>query len=216
MRLTLLPCYDGQPYDGDLSPFHPLNGRLDEEELRAFLLELSNFGSDRFPRRTLPEVVDHLMSKETVVIGGGLVAVKDAYRLFPGCCSGLESWRAWDGTRQGAGPGFMGHDPNAWVDVSGPQAILHNGSGRADEALAVSYEEIAVAVEQAGADLEAFIEIMRTWLHQSGILNADDFVSKLAEWFWIGPDANLRAEQVKRDFADLLARLHAPRNAGDI
>jgi hypothetical protein len=207
MRLKLIPCYEGEPYEGDLSPFHPLHGRLDEQQMSAFLMTFSYRDAELGKVRTVAEAVDHLVAASSLTVSGGLVAVKNDYRLFPGCCHGLESWRAWVGTRQGKGPGWMGHDPSAWVDVSGVEAIFHNGTSAPNEALSVRYDEITEAVEQAGRDLEDLMEAMRAWLSRSGIAKVDDVISKLTKELWIGPSAALAAEQVMHDMADILTRL---------
>jgi len=194
MQLMLLPCYEGESYDGDLSSFHPLHGEMSEAAMLQFLIALSRYGDRDFTSTEPTEIVARLMRREDAVIGGGLVAVKGDYRLFPGCCCGLESWRDWQGLRPlSQNAVWLGHDPNAWVDSTGPKAVLHNDQSKGLEALEVDYAEIEAAAHQAGIDLEEFMLALELWLTGLNIADAEAVCAKITNWFWIGPAGAIRA-----------------------
>jgi hypothetical protein len=193
MMLRLLPCYEGVSYEGELTPFHPLHGDMDGDALYLFLVSLSRYGDPDFRSDDLAAIAARLLSREGAVLAGGLVAVKDAFRLFPGCCCGLEGWREWRFVVPGDHNGlWLGHDPSPWVDTTGPVAILHPDEGD-DETLAVPYAEVGEALARAGRDLEDFLAVLALWLKAEGIADSPRLVARIGEWFRIGdahaPDA---------------------------
>lgn len=168
--LEILACYEGDRYAGDLSPFHPLNGDMDDAALRAFLIALYEYGSFDVEGALLDDksIMNALLTSDHRAIAGGLVVVSGDYRLFPQCCCGLEDWQGWRGLKQGVPGPWLGHDPDAWIDTSGEKAVLHNCQTVGQEALEVSYEELDAAVDRASKHLSEFLEKLRARLKAVG------------------------------------------------
>jgi len=185
MALTMLPCYEGKPHSGGLSPFHRLHGHMGAEELWEFLVALCEYGVESKRPRTLTEAVECLLKRKTAVLAGGLIAVKDKYKLFPSCCCGLESWREWTQIVQDGPSPWLGHDPDPWVDTKGSNAIFHNGLKVENEDLEVSYSDLKRALIQTEKEFAAFLTTLRKWLIDSNIRSADEVCRKIDKWFLI-------------------------------
>jgi len=188
--LRIYACYEGDAYDGELSPFHPLNGEMDETSLSNFLKELHDYGggeNDTQNADTPAALIKSLLTREEQVVSGGLVFMAKGFRLIPGCCCGLEGWIEWKGLKKDSHSPWLGHDPSPGVDTRGNKAILHNGLNVGQESFELSYEELSEMVEQVSLTLSQFLERLHAWLIDIDQGNSERLTEKIAEWFHIKP-----------------------------
>lgn len=185
-KLHLLPCYEGQPHQGEHSPFYRFHGGMTGDEHWAHLLELCAYAHQREnPPDTPSEATDLLLKRNVLVIGGGLIAAKSDFRLYPSCCCGIDDWRGWlEVKRDGPSP-WMGHDPGPWIDTSGAKAILHNDVEREPKTIEADYEEIKTALRQAEKDLRDFLRSLEDWLASEGIEQASALGAKIDQQYGI-------------------------------
>lgn len=207
MKLRLVACYEGRPHGSELTPFHPLNGAMREDELFSFLVALSEFDLEGKTPATPSDAISVLLNRDDGMLAGGLVAMKNEYRLFPGCCHGLESWREWANLRKGGPSPWLGHDPDAWIDASGERAVLHNGRAGPSESLEVEYSEISEAFANVEAELDLFAARMESWLVGIDAVRGGQLSDRLREWFWIGQKADERAASTALEYKLLVERL---------
>lgn len=188
--LRLYACYEAEPYDGPLSPFRRLSGAMSSEDHRRYLFAQAAYGQGSIETQDLREAVGSLLDRPQAILSGGLVATKADFRLWPGCCSGIESWRKWRSVRKGEGSPWLGHDPDPGVDTSGERAILYDDlpfstAKRAE----VSYDEIQAALDDTEQDLRDFLKGLEAWLMAEGVEEAADLCAKIDDWYAItAPD----------------------------
>lgn len=173
-------------------------------EFKGFLVELLRYGNAGPVPEGLQEVVDALRLRETAMIGGGVVAAKGDFRLVPGCCNGLESWGAWAGIKRGGPSPWMGHDPDPWIDTNEGIAVLHSDSGENGPSIEVSYPEIEAAFRELSSELVSFVIALEDWLASENINYGQQLCVRLKDWFWIGDEAEARADAVKEKLASIL------------
>ena len=191
--MQLYACYEGEGYDGELSPFHPLNGEMDEASLFNFLKELYDYGGDEDDTQnadTPTDLIKSLLNREEQVIAGGLVFVSKGFRLIPGCCCGLEGWIEWKDLKKDSHSPWLGHDPSPGVDTRGNKAVLHNGLNNGQESFELSYEELSEMVQQVSLALSQFLGRLNAWLIDVDHESSERLTEKIAEWFHIKPLAN--------------------------
>ncbi|MCA8900914.1 MAG: hypothetical protein KDA53_06645 [Hyphomonas sp.] len=188
-KLKLIPCYEGKP-EGDAYPeFHALNGRLGETELVDFLRTVCSYGAPKAEVSSASEAAAFLTAltpDAARVLSGGLTAQKGAFKIEPSCCCGLEGWREWYWLLDGHGSPWLGHDPSPWVEAHDGQIVLHTDEGEQGEALTVPAEELAAALNQARADLEAFAASLRAWILRENVQDGQEMCNLLEFWFAIG------------------------------
>ncbi|WP_026941010.1 hypothetical protein [Hellea balneolensis] len=190
LQLRIYACYEGDEYKGELSPFHPLNGEMDEASLLNFLKELHDYGGDEDDNQnaeTPAALVKSLLAREDQVVAGGLVIIGKGFRLIPGCCCGLEGWVEWKDLKKGSHSPWFGHDPFPGVDTRGDKAILHNGLNVEQESYELSYEELSKMVEQVSFTLSQFLGRLQVFLNNIDCKNSERLTQKIAEWFHITP-----------------------------
>lgn len=184
-KLKLLACYEGVPFDGAYSPFHRLYGRMNNDELWAYLIAQCEYGGEQFKPETLNEAVDYLLNEESAILAGGLVAIKSDFKLFPGCCCGIENWRAWRSIKKGGYSPWLGHDPDPWIDTTGDAAVLHKDLEEESASIEVDYDELRYALDKVEKDFHEFLSTMNKWLKEEGIKNADTLTKKIDQWYHI-------------------------------
>lgn len=188
--MRIYACYEGDAYEGEFSPFHPLNGEMDEASLLNFLKELHDYGGDEDDNQnveTPATLVKSLLAREEQIVAGGLVIIGESFHLFPGCCCGLEGWIEWKDLKKGSISPWLGHDPFPGVDTRGDKAILHNGLKVEQESFELSYEELSKMVEQVSFTLSQFLERLQVFLNNIDRRNSERLVQKISEWFHITP-----------------------------
>lgn len=188
-RLSLIPCYEGTLDPATLSNFHALHGRLDEAGMMAFLRAVCDYCDPREDVSTPEEAASFLTAlpaQASRILAGGLTARKGDFEIEPACCCGLEAWREWHDLFEHQVSPWLGHDPTAWVEPKDGQFILHTDQGEKGEALAVSPDELAAALNQARVDLEAFFDSLRTWMIRDGVAGGIAMCERLETWFCVG------------------------------
>ena len=184
-NLKLLACYEGEPYDGEHTPFHQLHGHLSDQGYWKFLVAQCDYMEESFSPSNPQSAVDFLVSLDEAVLGGGLIAIKGKFRLYPGCCCGIETWSEWKEIKPDGASPWLGHDPDAWIDTSLQDAVLHNGLESEVRSLEVSYQEIESALYRTERDLREFLVGLQNWLVEVSVTNAEELPAKISEWYKI-------------------------------
>jgi hypothetical protein len=104
------------------------------------------------------------------IVSGGLRASDDDHEITPGCCCGLEMWREWHLLLSSSQSPWLGHDPDAWVEIQGDTFIVwsdgpegHGVAGGALESVRFTRAELGAALGAVEADLRGFLERLRSW-----------------------------------------------------
>lgn len=185
-KLRLLACFESEPYEGALSPFRRFWGGMSGSEYRQYLYAQCTYGRNSKTADDIRAEVDFLLSNDdAMILAGGISAIKGDFKLLPSCCSGIEGWREWRAIRENGLSPWMGHDPDPWVDTSGPIAVLHNGVSNGIESTEVTYGEIQLALDEVESDLNGFLIGFEEWLKSEGVQNPSALTSKIDEWFQI-------------------------------
>jgi len=188
-KLKLIPCYEGRSVGDAYPDFHALHGGLNETELVAFLRTVCSFGdpaADVLSAGEAAAFLTALPSDATRILSGGLMARKGDFLIEPSCCCGLEGWREWYSLLDGTGSPWLGHDPSPWVEAKDGKLVLHTNEDEQAETLTVPADELAAALDQARADLEAFAAVLRAWISREGVPDGTKMCDRLELWFSIG------------------------------
>ncbi|MFD8787665.1 hypothetical protein [Kitasatospora sp. NPDC059599] len=82
----------------------------------------------------------------------------------PGCCTGLEDWRAWLDVTDGAGTAWFGHDPDARVEWVGRTVRLTQDAEDDDSpVIELSPDELRRLLAGAERDLRDFLALAARW-----------------------------------------------------
>ena len=197
-QLKLIPCYEGRSVGDAYPDFHALNGNMSDAELMAFLRTACAYGDPKADVSTPAEAaafLNSLSEQANRMIAGGLMARKGEFIIEPSCCCGLEGWREWYSLSDGIGSPWLGHDPSPWVEAKDGQFVLHTDEDEQAESLTVPAGELAAALDQARADLDAFAAVLRAWISRECVPDGAKMCDRLELWFSIG-EANAKGPQV--------------------
>ncbi|OKI94663.1 hypothetical protein AMK10_15350 [Streptomyces sp. CB02058] len=185
--IVMRPVLEISPSDGfalwpvaGVRPFHhlPLSGELSATEVATAVMgiaacnDLDPEHDGRPPRPTDPldSFLHGLLTFEDLFVAGGLRVVDtvNGVEFLPGCCSGLEEWRAWAGVVDGSGSPSFGHDPDPLAERVGDVVRLVVDAERSDsEVIELSVTDYRHLVEGAGRDLADFLALAMSWVSEN-------------------------------------------------
>ncbi|WP_435975601.1 hypothetical protein [Streptomyces sp. Qhu_M48] len=128
-------------------------------------------GDDRPPRPADPlgSFLHGLLTFDSPFAAGGLrVADSSTGATFlPGCCNGLEEWRAWHTVIGGSGPVSFGHDPDPVAELIGYTVRLTVDVERDDSpVIELPTIELGHLLDGAERDLTDFLTLATDWASQ--------------------------------------------------
>jgi hypothetical protein len=182
--MRLRPCYIFKDPERKKLEFRFLDGDLDEDGVRDFLVSLCVYGGDRGWTGTISEALPLLIERDSQVIGGGLAVIDDQIEFFPACCCGLEDWRDWFDVLHGEGPQWLGgHEPDQWVEIEGEHAQIHSESTESHDILKVDLVTLKLALEQAEQDLIEAVGRIHEVARAVSPQHTKELISRITGWF---------------------------------
>jgi hypothetical protein len=104
------------------------------------------------------------------IAAGGLCASDETHEVAPGCCCGLEMWREWHLLLSSSQSPWLGHDPDAWVEIQGDTFIVWSDDPHGNnvgehplESVCFTRAELGEALSAVEADLRGFLDRLRSW-----------------------------------------------------
>ncbi|MFD7324801.1 hypothetical protein ACFV9D_27555 [Streptomyces sp. NPDC059875] len=166
------PVVEGEPFR-----YLALSGELTSAEVGTAVMRIAecndidpdpNAGDDRPPRPADPlgSFLHGLLTFDSLCAAGGLRVTDGStgVTFLPGCCNGLEDWRAWHTVASGSGPVSFGHDPDPVAERFGDTVRLTVDVERSDspviELPAVELRRLLGGVER---DLADFLALAADW-----------------------------------------------------
>lgn len=190
MSLKLYPCYKGQEYESEFSPFYILNGEMTSDQLRHFLTELYEYNSvDSRDGKTpelsdlIPALCNRAEENDCLVIAGGIYGVKGDTRVWPLCCCGTESWREWEDLKPGGCAPWTGHGVGPGVGLLEDHIVFLGPNDI--QSTRIEFDELQVELVNVQSDLAAFLSLLEAWLHTKNIPDTGHFIKLLDENFYI-------------------------------
>jgi hypothetical protein len=164
--LQLLPVIeDGSPTDwapqAETGGWIVLSGETSDRQIARAIATIAGYSAHIGVRDPLATTTKAIAATEQFVVGGGLIFRLGDFEAAPACCCGLEGWREWEWVKKGGDSPWLGHDPMAWIDCSGDEAVFWSDEN--GESVSLAYDQILAALAVAAADLEAFVERLRAW-----------------------------------------------------
>ncbi|WP_343230746.1 hypothetical protein [Yinghuangia seranimata] len=153
--------------------FTPLHAGLTSEEVGAALMRIA-FSNDidpehdgRPPRPDDPvgAFLHGLLTVDTPFAAGGMrvTDTSTGVEFLPGCCNGLEDWRAWYDVLDGGSASF-GHDPDPLAERVGDTVRLTVDCERPDSPVVeLPTDALRDLLAGAGRDLADFLALAATW-----------------------------------------------------
>ncbi|GAA0408388.1 hypothetical protein GCM10010357_31680 [Streptomyces luteireticuli] len=162
---TLWPVAGVEPY-----AFLPLGGGLASAEVGAAVMSVADCNADAgegvAPDEPLGSFLHGLLTAEVPVALGGLRVVDTVTGVTfrPGCCEGLEDWRAWFDVVDGGGTAGFGHDPWPLAERLGDTVRLtvdceQDGS----PVIELPVGELRCLLAGVERELGDFLRVVRTW-----------------------------------------------------
>ncbi|WRZ88123.1 hypothetical protein OHB54_03095 [Streptomyces sp. NBC_01007] len=177
----------------DLPPwrFMALSGRMSPLEVGTALATLADYnsraGDDDRPVTDAGEAIRRLLRVDRVVAPGGLRVhdTRTDVTVTPGCCCGLEDWRAWLDVADGDSP-WLGHDPSPWLEHADGVVRLWPDGGDAQEAPSGDSIEIVVGdlpqiLHSVQEGLNGFLTLAEQWATRRVPTLAADLAARLDE-----------------------------------
>ncbi|MFB7664190.1 hypothetical protein ACFC1R_09625 [Kitasatospora sp. NPDC056138] len=158
----------------------PLNGTLSGEQVGAAVATIAGYNDSRTdPRSTDPAAtfLSPLLHEEGFLAPGGL-RVRDTEAgtvLNPGCCCGLEDWRAWLEVADG-GEMWLGHDPTPWAEQAGETLRLHPDGEHPGPAVELTRADLRRLLADVQRDLADFLLLVADWAGQYAPRSAEALV----------------------------------------
>jgi hypothetical protein len=123
-----------------------LDGNATAEEVGLFVAGL---GPD----------VESILAEELLLAIGGLLVMDTASGVVvqPGCCAGLEEWRAWKD-----GSPWLGHNPSPVLEFAGDDVHLWR-DGKRGEPLVFPRAVLHVLLDGVQQDLIGFLGTVERW-----------------------------------------------------
>lgn len=92
-------------------------------------------------------IVRRLLDQDTLIAPGGLELhdLSTGVTVAPGCCSGLEDWRAWSKALSGDDV-WLGHDPAPSIAVNGDRMRVWQDGGLGESAPEGDFVDLPVAL----------------------------------------------------------------------
>ncbi|MGK4580150.1 hypothetical protein [Kitasatospora sp. HPMI-4] len=171
----------GQP------PYHftQLNGALDRAGVGTVVATVAGYNDSRADHRCADPAaafLSPLLHEEGFISPGGL-RVRDTATgttLNPGCCCGLEDWRAWLEVSDG-GEMWLGHDPTPWAEHDGEALRLHPDEKRPGPVIELPRAELRRLLAGVRQDLADFLLLLADWAGRYAPDSAEALVSAFDE-----------------------------------
>lgn len=189
--------------EGQSLGYLALSGRLTPAEVGTALMLIArcndidpdpDAGHDRPPRPADPldSFLHGLLTIDCLFASGGLRAVDSwtGVTLLPGCCSGLEDWRDVYDVLDGTGQVFLGHDPDAVVQLSGSgdSVRLVVDIERSDSpVIELPAVELRRLLDGVGRDLADFLALAADWARVHLPDHAEPVIDALARVLVVRP-----------------------------
>ncbi|WP_418961521.1 hypothetical protein [Streptomyces tritici] len=155
--------------------FLPVGGAMTETEIGTAVMLVASCndldpgdGDERPPRpdEPLASFLHGMLTFDALYAAGGLRVTDTATgaELVPGCCSGLEEWRAWYEVLDGGGSAGFGHDPDPMAQRIGDTVRLTVDAERPDSpVLELPAAELRRLLAGAERELGAFLDVAAAW-----------------------------------------------------
>ncbi|GAA2237293.1 MULTISPECIES: hypothetical protein [Kitasatospora] len=159
----------------------PLNRMLDDEGVGAAVATIAGYNRSRAdpnPADPAAAYLSPLLHEEGFVAPGGL-RVQDTATgatLNPGCCCGLEDWRAWLEVADG-GEMWLGHDPMPWAEQAGETIRLHPDEERPGPVIEFPRAALRRLLAEVQQDLADFLLLLADWAGRYTPDSADALVA---------------------------------------
>jgi hypothetical protein len=172
------------PTDG--AAFLVLDGRMRLGDLAAVARALC--AANRvLPRGGVDETLADLLEVPSLSLPGGIAFSMGGSRVVaPGCCAGVEGWRAWGALVEGGAAPWGGHDPFASAIVRGREVHVFSDAGSPPRIVVDrgEYGQLLLDVER---DLLLFARRFEGWLLETAPSVAAPLAAKLARDLQIVP-----------------------------
>lgn len=145
-------------------------------------------------------LLQRMIETDCLIAPGGLRVHDSAtgVTMNPGCCSGLETWRAWRDVIDGHVP-WLGHSPSPWIEHLG-QSIRIWPSGGEQAAppegaspIEITTTELPDLINTAHLQLLEFLDLVEPWAFALGEPRAHELASAIDRHFHI-TEASIREE----------------------
>jgi hypothetical protein len=143
-----------------------LDSRISPIEIGSVFAELAqyslHFEEDEFP--SVRAVVAYFAAHEQLVVGGGVrVWSERGVEVFPGCCSGCESFGDWLSPHDASWSPWCGHDPTTRLAVT--DAHVKVSTDDVDTALLdrASFER---PLDACARETQAFVPRFHQWISE--------------------------------------------------
>lgn len=101
-----------------------------------------------------------------LILMGGLVFEHNGVVIKPGCCSEFQSWKEIFARIDKKESVWMGHDPQPWFEFKENNLALHRENLLEQNTfIYMAYSDVAVLKTKIIADLCAFFEKVKQWVH---------------------------------------------------
>jgi hypothetical protein len=192
----LQPVLEVDPLDGftlwpvaEVGPWLALSGALTAAEVGTAVARIAAYNhvddrtvwpGDDDPLTAVLPVVAAGPEPGSLLVPGGLRLTDPGTgaRIDPGCCSGLEDWRAWYEIPSGASPD-QGHDPDPWVEHRADGTIRVWADEERSAHVDTRIDELMGLLDGVQADLAGFLGRLRAWADEVVPSGADALVANL-------------------------------------
>ncbi|MBT2229926.1 hypothetical protein [Nonomuraea sp. NEAU-A123] len=111
-------------------------------------------------------IVGRLLEQDALIAPGGLELhdLSTGVTIIPGCCSGLEDWRAWSEALSGDDV-WLGHDPAPSIAVNGDRMRIRQdgGLGEGSDSVDVPVALFPALLRTVQQDLVGFLGRVGEW-----------------------------------------------------
>ncbi|MER5894550.1 hypothetical protein [Streptomyces sp. NPDC001876] len=170
---ALWPVAEARP-----SGYLPLSGELTTAEVATAVMRIAECNDldpehdDRPPRPADPlgSFLHGLLTFEDLYAAGGMRVTDSStgITLLPGCCNGLEEWRAWREVLRGSDYASFGHDPDPIAERVGDAVRLTVDAERTDSpVIELSVAELGRLLDGAERDLTGFLALAEKWVSEN-------------------------------------------------
>ena len=163
-------CADWPTIASDAPSFLHLTGDVTSAEVGSATAAIARYNTTtNAPSgdRASTAMLRAMLEREHIVIPGGILALNDQTRvdITPGCCCGLEDWRAWvDFLDDGLSP-WTGHDPAPELELRDETVYLSSDAAGIEGVFTFSMtrDEYAAQLASVEQHLADFTRELTRW-----------------------------------------------------
>jgi hypothetical protein len=191
------------PTLGDAAPtWLRLTRAATEAEIGSVLWELASFNLIRASddpalppeadlARPAREIFSDLAAASELALPGGIL-VRDrvtGLEIGPGCCAGLEAWRAWEDVLASGESPWLGHDPSPYVeslDATRFRLWADGGAGNpvgGRQAIELSRSDLEMGLAAVERHLRAYSDLLAAFIAQVDSSSAEILVRQFERSF---------------------------------